>query len=294
MQKLLLKNKKNMSKSLTSFNRISLCQEKVLTALATYKFLTTGQLLFLGIMSDRANMNKQLAELRNRNKSLIGSITFGVHPKMGKLESVHYLTPCGSSLLQDCFGEDYPIRLPKGNNGLFQQDYFHRINTINVHIAFNNWAIRNGLKLLFFRTYFDKLSSGKEKGYRAESAMLIGTNEYLIADALCVLQTNRREELYAIEMYNGNDTNRVYGSLFAHLQALNNGQPSEQFGLEYGSRVLCVFEKQIYMVQAMKRIFEDARFEIAKPYFLFKSLEELSVEPFFDWWFFDGTKASLF
>lgn len=281
-------------KTTTSFNRISLCQEKVLTALATYKFLTTGQLLLLGTMSDRANMNKQLAELRNRQKPLIGSITFGVHPKMGKLESVHYLSLHAVGLLKECFGEEYLIRFPKGNNGLFQQDYFHRINTINVHIAFNSWAITSGVDLLFFRTYFDKLSSGKEKGYRAESAILIQGSEYLIADALCLLQTQRREELYAIEMYNGDDTNRVHNSLFAHLQALKNGQPSKQFGLNYGSRVLCVFEKESYKIQAMKRVFQDARFESAKSHFLFKSLEELSVDTFFDWWFFDGTKASLF
>ncbi len=281
-------------KTKTSFDRISLCQEKVLSALATFKFLTTEQLLHLQIMSDRANLNKQIAELRNRSKPLIGSITFGVHPKMGKLESVHYLTPHGVFLLQDYFGEDYFIRFPKGNNGLFQQDYFHRINTINVHIAFKDWAIDNGADLLFFRTYFDKLSSGKEKGYRAESAILIQGTEYLIADALCLLQTPTREELYAIEMYNGDDTHRVHGSLFAHLQALKNGQPSKQFGLNYGSRVLCVFEKENYKIQAMKRVMEDERFATAKSHFLFKSLEELSAESFFDWWLFDGTKTSLY
>lgn len=281
-------------KTTTYFDRISLCQEKVLLALATYKFLTSGQLLFLQIMTDRANINKQLTQLRNRPKPLIGSITFGVHPKMGKLESVHYLTPQGAFLLQDSLGEDYYIKYPKGNNGLFQQDYFHRINTINVHIAFNNWAKASGYGLLFFRSYFDKLSSGKEKGFRAESAILIQGNDYLIADAICLLQTPTREELYAIEMYNGDDTHRVHGSLFAHLQALKNGQPSKQFGFIYGSRVLCVFEKENYKIQAMKRVFEDPRFATAKVHFLFKSIEELSVDSFFNWWLFDGSKKSLF
>lgn len=278
----------------TSFDRISLCQEKVLLSLARFKFLTTGQLLILEIMSDRANLNKQLAQLRNRTRPLIGSITFGVHPKVGKLESVHYLTSHGVVLLREGLGEDYPIRFPKGNNGLFQQDYFHRVNTINVHIAFSRWAEKNALELLFFRTYFDKLSSGTVKGFRAESAILIAGNDYLIADALCLLQTSKREELYAIEMYNGDDTHRVHGSLFAHLQALKNGQPSKQFGLNYGSRVLCVFEKESYKIQAMKRLMEDTRFTSAKAHFLFKSLEELSENEFFNWWLFDGSCANLF
>lgn len=278
----------------TSFDLISLCQEKVLLSLARFKFLTTGQLLILEIMSDRANLNKQLAQLRNRTRPLIGSITFGVHPKVGKLESVHYLTSHAVILLKEGLGEDYPIRFPKGNNGLFQQDYFHRVNTINVHIAFSSWAEKNALELLFFRTYFDKLSSGTVKGFRAESAILIGGNDYLIADALCLLQTPKREELYAIEMYNGDDTHRVHGSLFAHLQALKNGQPSKQFGLQYGSRVLCIFEKESYKIQAMKRLQEDTRFATAKAHFLFKSIGEFNTTSFFDWWFFDGTKANLF
>jgi hypothetical protein len=52
----------------------------MLIALATYKFLTTGQLLTLGIMSERANLNKQISELRLWRNPLIGSVTFGVHP----------------------------------------------------------------------------------------------------------------------------------------------------------------------------------------------------------------------
>ena len=281
-------------KKTNTFLRITLTQEKILTALACYKFLTTGQLLEIQIMSDRANLNKQLLELRNYPKPLIGSIGFGVHPTFGKLQSVHYLTLQGVQVLQRWFGEHFLVRFPKGNNGLFQQDYFHRIHTINVHIAFNSWAIKNNMEIDFFRTYFDKLSSGKEKGFRAESSITIGEGHYLIADAICLLQTPKREELYAIEMYNGDDTHRVHGSLFAHLQALKNGQPSKQFGLNYGSRILCVFEYESYKIQAMKRLFEDNRFASAKSHFLFKSLKELSQEHFFDWSLFDGTKTGLF
>jgi hypothetical protein len=62
------------------FRTLSSSQEKVLISLATYKFLTTGQLLGLGVMSERANLNKQVSELRLWRKPLIGSVTFGVHP----------------------------------------------------------------------------------------------------------------------------------------------------------------------------------------------------------------------
>lgn len=54
-----------MNKKQFFFRVIPPSQENVLLALGRYKFLTTGQLLKLGIMSDRSNLNKQIAELRS-------------------------------------------------------------------------------------------------------------------------------------------------------------------------------------------------------------------------------------
>lgn len=276
------------------FEPITPGQQKILVALATFKYLTTGQLITLEVMSNRANINRNIGLLKKRYKPLVGSISFGVHPQKGKLENVHYLTHYGAQLLQEYLGERFLIKYPKGKNGLFMQDYHHRINLISFQIKFSLWVSKNDLNLLFFRRYFDKLSTGKEKGYRAESAIRVNTDEYLIADAICMLQTVRREELFAVEMYQGNDTKRVHQSLFYHLQALSNGEPSKKYGLDYGSRVLCLFELDNYKKHAMKRLHEDARFASAKKHFLFKSLEELSLDSFFDWWLFDGTSASLF
>ena len=277
-----------------SFYHLSPLQEKILTSLACYKFLTTGQLLNLSGVSDRSYLNKLIVHLKNRSQPLVGSINFGVHPQFGKLQSVHYLTTHSLELVRELLGENYPIRFPKGKQSLFQQDYFHRMYTIDVHIALIKWAELNGVTVDYFCTYFDKLSSGKDKGYRAESAIRLGEHDYLIADALCILQTNEKKELYAIEMYNGNNTHRVHRSLFGHLQALKKGQPSRQFGLRHGSRVLCVFERNAYKIQAMKRLCQDECFANAKKHFLFKSLEELMTEHFFEWSLFDGGHTGLF
>jgi hypothetical protein len=62
------------------FRTLSPSQENILIALATYKFLTARQLLDLGIMSERANLNKQISELRLWRNPLLGSVNFGVHP----------------------------------------------------------------------------------------------------------------------------------------------------------------------------------------------------------------------
>lgn len=63
------------------FLTLSPSQGKILLALGKFKFVTTGQLLKLGIMSDRDNLNKQIVELRSRRNPLVNSIAFGTHPK---------------------------------------------------------------------------------------------------------------------------------------------------------------------------------------------------------------------
>ncbi|HBI00507.1 MAG TPA: hypothetical protein DDY18_02670 [Flavobacterium sp.] len=98
-----------------------------------------------------------------------------------------------------------------------------------------------------------------------------------------MLQTQNRKELYALEMYNGMDVNRVHQSLLQHLLALKDGQPSRQFELEYGSRVLCVFELESCKVQVMKRLCEDERFAFVKEYFLFKTLGEVKDNVYDGW-----------
>ncbi len=266
----------------------------MLIALATYKFLTTGQLLVLGIMSERANLNKQISELRLWRNPLIGSVTFGVHPTFWKLESVHYLTQHGVNLISERMDADAVIRHPKTGTVLFGQDYFHRISTIDVHIAMKEQSAWKGFELLFFLTYFDQVTSGKKNGYRAESSIKISENEYLIADGIAMLQTPKRKELYAIEVFNGNNTNRVHLSLLQHLKALSVGQPSKQFKLNYGSRVLCVFETESNMRSVMKRLNEDERFKKSKPYFLFNTLEEMKTNIFDGWLLFGGEKVNLF
>jgi len=288
-----LKLKKMVTKRLF-FQTLSPSQEKILLALARYKYLTAGQLLRLGIMSDRANLNKQIAELRLRKDPLVGSIAFGVHPAIGKLENVHFLKAHGAEIVKDYLREDV-VRFPKNEGQFYQKDYFHRMNMINVQIALHEGISKNdGCEIMLFSTYFDKVSTGKKKGYRAESSIQISENDYLIADALCTIQTSKRKELYAIEMYNGDDTNRVHKSLFHHLKALSVGQPSRMFGLDYGSRILCIFELEVYKQMAMKRLSEDNSFAEAKFHFLFKSLEEIKQNAFEDWWLFDGTQVKLF
>lgn len=87
---------------------------------------------------------------------------------------------------------------------------------------------------------------------------------------------------------------RVHKSLLQHLLALKDGQPSKQFELEYGSRILCVFELESCKTQTMKRLCEDERFAFVKEYFLFKTLDEVKGNVFEAWRLFDRTATTMF
>lgn len=197
-------------------------------------------------------------------------------------------------MIKERLNFDDPVRFPKGKGVLFQQDYLHRISTVDVHIALQEQSSDHNWELLIFLAYFDKGTSAKKRGYKAESTITISRNEHLIADALCMIQTPKRKELYAVEVFNGNDTHRVHKSLLHHLKALSVGQPSKMFGLHYGSRVLCVFETENGKLNVMKRLNEDTRFTEAKHHFLFKTIGEVRENVFDRWELFDGEIVNLF
>ncbi|MCF2221066.1 hypothetical protein H9Q08_17405 [Chryseobacterium sp. PS-8] len=268
--------------------------EKILVHLATFKYLTISQLLRLNVMKDKRNLNRTLSQLRQMAKPLIQSLNFAVHPQKGKLESIHYLTSYGAELLKRYYGERLPVRYPKSHSPFLQFDYEHRLSVVRFEIELRIFAEKNDLGVSFFTTYFDKVSTGNEKGYRAASAIMLENKEYLIADALFMLSTQRREELYSVEVFCDKGIARILKSITRHLQALNQGMPSKQFELEHGSRVLCLFKHKSTQLNVMDKLSKDPLFSETKDHFLFKSLDELETEKFFDWLLYDGTQAGLF
>ncbi|HBI00506.1 MAG TPA: hypothetical protein DDY18_02665 [Flavobacterium sp.] len=81
------------------------------------------------------------------------------------------MTSHGAKLIEERLSPMAQIKFPKGNTVLFQQDYFHRIHTIDIHIVIQERASNNNVELLFFSTYFDKISTGKTKSFRAETTI---------------------------------------------------------------------------------------------------------------------------
>ncbi len=262
---------------------------KILESLAKYKFLTTKQFLRLGIVKYRSNLVPLLKDLRDRQRPLISRVSFGIHPKYGRLEDVYYLTKWGVRfLIENLNYEKDKIRYPIGTSSLFFRDYFHRIYTVDFHIEYSLWAKRNEYNILFFYTYFDKVGANRSKHKKRLEALtkieLNNGEDYIIADAISMFETPERKYLFSLEVYNGKDTKRIINQLKKHIIALSEGKPSLQYNFKRGSRVIAVFELENTMKAVLDRINKEEDFEEFEDYFLFKTIDDVKKD-FFNHWF---------
>ncbi|MFN7119906.1 MAG: hypothetical protein ACK4TA_24135, partial [Saprospiraceae bacterium] len=177
-------------------------QENILLALAKFKFLSTSQLHRL-LKKEIAWLRKQILSLTKRERPLVEGISFGFHPKEGKLEHIYFLTKYGKdALLEMVQLEESQIRMPIGNSSMFYKDYKHRKNTIDFHIALYQWTLATDMELDFFDTYFDKIGNNRtDKNLRAKTRIDLLQTDYLIADGVFTLSTEENTFLYLFEMH---------------------------------------------------------------------------------------------
>lgn len=249
-------------------------QTAMLEYLSRFRFLTVSQLMRLGISKDRSHVNKLIRGLRTEAKPLIGSTNYGADPVKGKLEAVHHLTALGWKTVQELSrreGKSYELSGVQA-----YKDYFHRLNTIDIHIAFHLFCERNEYEIVVWENYFDRLKDGKRGGIAATKLELSGGN-YLIADALTCVYKNSKPTLFAIEMYNGKDITRTLKQLKQHAEALADCSVGKVYGLEQAHWVYCVFEEPSLLDSTLEAVSKDPDFEGLRLYFLFRTLEKLRL-----------------
>ena len=272
----------------------------ILEALAKCKFLTTGQMMNLGIKSDRANLNRELKAMRAWPKPPVANKNFGSNPSDGKLESVHYLTEYGERLLIEGLElEAREIKRPVGRSSLFYRDYTHRRNTIDIHVALLKEEKAEQGRIVFFDTYFDQEGNNRrDANARSKTKIDLSDGSHLIADAVTLWEGEEGTKLFAIEMYNGKDTGRVERQLYQHLVALSEATLAVNVSRDYkhdkGYRVLCVFEFLPQLQMAWQRLISNPAYGDAKPYFLAKPYEKLKSQPFHEGWLdLEGNETDL-
>lgn len=276
-------------------------QTRVLEALATYKFLTVSQFKQLGIDQHNSNLRRTLKPLLESKRPLIDRIMFTVYPqsrdwsKRNKLEYWYFLKPRGKQfLINHQLMEDGEIRLPIGTSSMAYKDYYHRKNTINCHISLNQNAAAQKMEVLFFDTYFDKTGNNRTKhNLRAKTKIDTDHQQYLIADAIFMLQTHQQPELYCLELENGRDSNKAIQKLKSYVQALVKGSPSLKYDFPRGNRVLFIFEQTSTLQATIKRMQQDPIFRGFERFFLFKALDDIN-KFFDDWCLLTGEVVEMF
>ncbi len=260
-------------------------QTEILLALARFKFLTTSQLQKV-VPREIAWLRKQIVLIANRDKALIEKLSFGFHPKLGKLENVFYLTPIGRETLCEILNvEREAVKMPIGNSTLFFKDYNHRRNTIDIHVHLYLWTKTTDFEVAFFDTYFDKIGNNRrDKNLQAKNKISLINDDYMIPDGVTVINNGEISLLYLVEMYDGKDTKRVIEQLYKHAQAIALGSPSLKYGFNKSNRVLCVFEFDSNMKAVLSRIHHDPTFSAMTNHFLFKTLEAVQKGDFIEGW----------
>lgn len=260
-------------------------QSEILLALARFKFLTTSQINVL-VPKENAWLRKQILDLYTRSKPMLDRVSFGFHPKKGKLENVYYLTRYGQKLLCEVFDmNEEEIKMPVGTGSLFYKDYFHRKNTIDCQIGLHGAMGNTLFEVEFFDTYFDKVGNNRRDGnLHAKNKIDLTGDGYIIPDGVFVLRMQEFRFLYLLEMYDGRDTKRVMEQIRKHAEAIGLGTPSRKYGLQKSHRVLCVFEFESNKNAVLERMQADKALAELTNHFLLKTLGSIQPHNFRDRW----------
>lgn len=268
----------------------------MLEGLARYKFLTYEQMKLLGAGKNLDNIRDRMKLIRASLPDAIGSVDFGVMPKIGKLPSLYYLTASGAELVAELLDlEIHQVKHPLGRNLIATRDYFHRVATVDFLICFELWAKAKGYTVLKTDAYFDKTGANRTGPMKltAKNKIDIGHGDFIIPDAVCLYSDGELTRLCLAEIYNGHDTKRVVEQLRKHVLALSEGSPSIKYGLNRANTVACVFETEEAMQSVMERVRQEEYFAASRKNLLFGTMTGLKAH-FSNAWSSQNMQKSAF
>lgn len=115
---------------------------KILEALATYKYLVPYQIYKLGTIGHPKTIERYLKSMREQSRPLIKFKRWGFERGIGNRHTFYALTEHGVEVLakyRGCSIAD--IDYLKGKVK-FENDYFHRLNTIDTQIAIQSTQVK--------------------------------------------------------------------------------------------------------------------------------------------------------
>jgi hypothetical protein len=257
----------------SSIASLSAVEERLLESLSIYRYLTADQMVRLGVSRDKRHLYNVLGRLLSAGRAPkeIGELDFGAVPGKGRLSRLYFLTKRGARLLEnarkDLENVPYVVRATK-----FNQDYWHRVYTVDFHIALRAFAAAECHNIRYFKTYF-------EYARQNQPVTRVKLNYGgIVPDAVSMLDCfDGYERLIVVEMANGSDIGRIEKQIERYLEAIQQQAIERAVGAaeETPARILFVFEYANTLQKLRNRIGRDQRLELYSKYFFCKPLDGL-------------------
>ena len=279
---------------------ISPNDEKVLAALAVYQYLNTLQMEWLGVGRTAKQIRDHTLKRLERAK-LIQSQDFGAVAGIGRLHKIYYLNHKAIDTVADimrCTTDE--IVYPK--YGIrYANDYFHRSNFVDFHIALRQWIeAQNDAEIEFFQSYYTKF---KNRGSKTHSVNLMrfkpsNTLPYnypltIDPDGIFRFMKGDKSLLCAVEHHRKADSKYITQQLDRHMTAIDQNLLAEHFNHPAPNLVLSIHESVSSFKNVQKRLTELPDFERFIPYFHFTLHENLKTD-FTNWITADRARSKLF
>lgn len=254
---------------------------RVLEHLATYRYLTVPQMITLGVAKHKSTIYSILKRFKMLPRKLIEQKNFGLIPGKKNIHSIFFLTRQGAKLLAEVYRIDSDqISYPKGVY-VFQNDYFHRVATIDFHISLRQWAERLDVTVVSFDTYFDKTGSnrgGSGGKLRAKTRFDLSDRSFIPDVVYMILLPDGRPRLVTVEIHNGRDTGRFLKQMETHIEALEEGVVSIKHRVDFANSIRWVFEHESTMRAAMRRMGQRGDYDAFRPYIEFNTVSQVKAD----------------
>ena len=273
---------------------------KALLALATYRFLTVHQMLRLRVAKDEGNLRKNLNRMLSAKRDgtglsrpkEIGVLDFGVLVGKGRLSRLYFLTPRGAEALKRA-DRDAPDAVPVKHAVRFQNDYQHRVSTVDFHITLSQFAEAQEHEITMSQQYFSWTQKAGKAPARPETSIDLRPG-YIDPDSTYMLTgPDGTERLLLVEIANGHKVGRVVEKLEKYAQAIDSLAINTAF--DYGDRaprVLWLFEHQRTLELVQKRAQSNRWVSSHVPYFFLRTLDSCTHPALRSGWLQPTTDAA--
>jgi hypothetical protein len=263
----------------------------ILEALARYRYLTTRQIIALGIARHRSSVYQIMRRFEGFSKPLIERSKFsvGVEGRGGRqpMDDLITLTRRGAEFLHQTHPEHGDDLRFVQSKGVAVRDYEHTKETVDFHILVDQFAALYGCTVDCFHTYHDHTGAnhGKDAAQginrlRRQTTFEVndnGTRHTFSADAVCHLtDPTGAGHLFAVEVQRGQDTGRLCDKLREHyIPALAEGTISAAYGIQSNATILILCENPSLMKHTLERLAADPEFAHFHDCFAFHTIAEL-------------------